>query len=295
MRATKILLTGGSGYLGARLCETLRDRWRVTATFGRCPERIPAGVTSRPLDVRDQEAVHRTLASERPDVVIHAAAMASLQRCEESPDVAHDCNARGTANVAAAARAVGASLVYVSTDLVFGGTRGWYEQNEEPDPCCVYGLSKLLGERAVRESSADWCILRASLLYGWTRNGRRCFLEEMLESLRAGRTVSLFLDEHRTPTAAEDFCRAVELSIARGIRGVHHVAGPERISRHAFGVLAAEAFALPVEMITATKSRDVAPQRPADCSMVASRTLLDSGWQPAAPLDALTAMAVAAT
>jgi dTDP-4-dehydrorhamnose reductase len=291
MRATKILLTGGSGYLGARLCEALRDRWQVTATFARGPDRVPAGVVSRLLDVRDQGAVHRMLASERPDVVIHAAAMASLQRCEEAPDVAQDCNARGTANVAAASRAVGASLVYVSTDLVFGGTRGWYEHDDEPDPCCVYGRSKLLGEKAVMNSSDDWCILRASLLYGWTRNGRRCFLEEMLLSLRSGRAVSLFLDEFRTPTLVEDFCRAVELSIERGIRGVYHVAGPERISRHAFGLLAAEVFKLPVELIAATKSGEVAPERPADCSMVASRTLLESGWRAATPLDALTAMA----
>ncbi len=291
MRATKILLTGGSGYLGARLCETLRERWRVTATFGQCPERLPAGVTPQALDVRDRTAVNRTLERERPDVVIHAAALASLQRCEESPDLAHDCNARGTANVAAAARAVGASMVYLSTDLVFGGTRGWYEQNAEPDPCCVYGRTKLLGEKAVRESSDDWCILRAALLYGWTRNGRRCFLEEMLASLRDGRTVSLFVDEYRTPTTAGDFCRAVELCIEQRIRGVHHVAGPERISRHAFGLLAAQAFALPVALIAATKSREVAPQRPADCSMVASKALLDSGWQPAAPLVALQAMA----
>jgi dTDP-4-dehydrorhamnose reductase len=291
MRATKILLTGGSGYLGARLCEALRERWQVTATFVQGPERIPPGVASRPLDVRDREAVHRTFESERPDVVIHAAGMASLQRCEEVPQAAHDCNVRGTANVAAAARAVGASLVYFSTDLVFGGTRGWYEQSDEPDPCCVYGLTKLLGERAVQESGEDWCILRAALLYGWTRNGRRCFLEEMLESLRTGRPVSLFVDEYRTPTLVDDFCRAVELSIARQIRGVHHVAGPERLSRHAFGLLAAKVFGLPVESIAATKSREVAPERPADCSMVASRTLLDSGWQPAAPLAALTAMA----
>jgi dTDP-4-dehydrorhamnose reductase len=117
----------------------------------------------------------------------------------------------------------------------------------------------------------------------------------MLESLRSGRPVSLFLDEYRTPALIDDFCRAVELSIEREIRGVHHVAGPERISRHAFGLLAAEAFALPVESIAATRSREVAPERPADCSMVASRTLLDLGWQPAAPLLALAALAATKT
>jgi hypothetical protein len=76
---------------------------------------------------------------------------------------------------------------------------------------------------------------------------------------------------------------------------VHHVAGPERISRHAFGLLAAKVLELPVKSIAATKIREVAPQRPADCSMVASRTLLDSGWQPAAPLSALAAMAATKT
>jgi dTDP-4-dehydrorhamnose reductase len=148
-------VTGANGQLGRDLVDALSGRVPVGALAddprtGSLGARLPCDVvpTDLPdLDITDRAAVQRLVDRARPDVVIHGAAYTAVDACEQDPDLAFAVNAMGTRNVAEAARAVGAHLVYVSTDYVFdGNAERPYLEWDPPCPVSVYGRSKYAGE-----------------------------------------------------------------------------------------------------------------------------------------------------
>lgn len=141
------LLTGGSGRLGQALRELLPDLL--------CP-------TSRELDVTDEESVLRLVREVRPALIVHAAAFTDVAAAERERARCWNVNVNGTRHVARAAREVGATLVHISSDYVFGGQRGGYAEEDPPGiPTTYYGLTKLVAEEAARLSPAH-LILRTS-------------------------------------------------------------------------------------------------------------------------------------
>lgn len=136
----KILITGGRGQLGRDLEEVLLNTGKHELT---CLGRDELDIT-KPGDVQ------RAVLTNRPEVIIHAAANTNVDQCELDEDSAYLVNALGARNVAVAAAKVGAKLVYVSTDYVFNGRAGQpYTEFDVPDPINVYGKSKLAGEQYV--------------------------------------------------------------------------------------------------------------------------------------------------
>src|SRR5690606_24840503 len=123
-------------------------------------------VDSRSCDVRDWPAVRDWISSTRPDIVIHAAAATNVDACERDPDLAFSVNALGTRNVARAAAAAGAALVYISTNYVFDGQRpAPYHEFDVPAPISVYGASKLAGEHEALNATNRCYVLRTAMVY----------------------------------------------------------------------------------------------------------------------------------
>jgi dTDP-4-dehydrorhamnose reductase len=152
----KILITGAAGQLGrALVLEAGRRGWEAAPTdLGE-------------LDITDAGSVWEHLSRFLPEAVINAAAATRVDDLEADPDLALKVNALGPRNLAAACRRLGVKLVHVSTDYVFDGTKaGAYVEWDEPRPLSVYGLSKLLGEKLVREQCPDHFIVRTAWLYG---------------------------------------------------------------------------------------------------------------------------------
>jgi dTDP-4-dehydrorhamnose reductase len=134
----KILITGAAGQLGQALRLELEPRHEVLTT------------DLEDLDVRDLSALRAYVSAERPDVILHLAALTQVDVCEQRPEAAFEVNTLGTRYVTLAAREVGAELVVLSSDYVFNGrTSSPYREYDNPDPINVYGRSKLGGERAV--------------------------------------------------------------------------------------------------------------------------------------------------
>jgi dTDP-4-dehydrorhamnose reductase len=162
----------------------------------------------RSLDVLDFELDYR------PDLVLHAAAWTDVDGAEAQPDAARAVNVEGTRNVAA----LGAPVVYFSTDYVFDGTKvGPYVESDEPRPLSVYGHSKLDGEREVR----DGWIIRSSWLFGPTGHN---FVRTMLRLGAVQDEVAVVDDQIGCPTYVADLALAVRAIVALP-GGVYHVAG----------------------------------------------------------------------
>jgi dTDP-4-dehydrorhamnose reductase len=265
----RILVTGVSGFLGRHVALRLRDRHRVVGTYREHALTLDGCVT-RALDIADPAGVAALCRELQPDVIVHTIALSDVDRCERDPDVADRVNVQGTAHVAQAAADVGARLIYISTDQVYDGANGDYNETDTPRPLMVYGRTKLEGERRATAICSDVVILRLALMYGWGSPTRATFIDWMVARLRAGQELPLFIDQYRTPLyvvqGAEVIGRLIE---APEIRGVFNLGGGERLDRYAFGIKVCEVFDLPQRYLKPIEMAAVGPTtpRPPDCSL----------------------------
>ena len=164
----RVLVTGASGLVGSNLAAAAAQQsWRVLGTWCETPVRLPGARTAR-LDVTDRHACVALAEKFEPDVLVHAAASVALGRLEREPGLAQ-LNQLGTEHTLAAARAVRAHYVLVSSDWIFGGQRSpgqCWSEHDPAEPLNAYGRSKLAAEAAVQGFSGDWLITRPANVYG---------------------------------------------------------------------------------------------------------------------------------
>lgn len=267
----KLLITGGSGFVGRNLAEFFSNRFRVTTTYFQHPlaDADSFGETFQ-LDIRDEHAVRSLVERVAPSVVIHAAGNKNVRFCEANPGEAQRINALGTQSIARACRRFGARLVYISTDLVFDCARGNYEEAEKPEPTLVYGSSKLRGEELASEELPAVAICRSGGIYGTESPLLAWFSGEV----NAGRSVECPVDVFNTPTYAENLGEMIEAIINRGLAGVFHTVGCERVSRFEFFGSYTRQFGLAGNLVTPVSladMKDISMLRP-DSSLSSQRT-----------------------
>ncbi len=243
--AVRLLVIGGSGYLGRETCRTARARgWEVTQAGH-------ASGLGVPLEIREPEAVGRLVADTGPGVVLN------LAYVQDGPD-AWGVNVDGALTVARAAAAHGARLVQMSTDVVFDGRKGRpYVEEDDPTPCTDYGRSKAEAERLVVDAAPAAIVVRTSLIVGGP--GHEPSKHERA-ALDPGMT--FYEDEIRCPIQVGDLARALLELAALDVTGVLHGAGADAVSRAS---LAALVRGGPVPTAPAP------PERPLDCSLDSSR------------------------
>ncbi len=257
-RPRRLLITGGSGYLGRALVAHAGPGWEVISTRLSQPG---AGVG---LDIRDGEAVLRLIGRLRPEVIIHTAYL-------QSGEAMWQVNVAGAGHVAVAAAEVGARLVHLSTDFVFDGRRrrGGYTEADTAAPITDYGRAKLQGEREVAAAAPEALVVRTSLIYGGDRPSPH---EQMvLDAIDGRRAVGFFSDELRCPIVAADLARALLDLAERPVSGPLHVAGPDTVSRFEFARLVAAAHGRDPASLRAALSADSEPPRPLNCALDCSR------------------------
>ncbi len=280
----KILVTGAGGLLGGRLSSLLSRQADVVA--GTHVATAPPGLPTAAVDVSDRGSTVSVLETVRPDVVVHCAALADADRCEREPDLAETVNVRACEHLAQESSRRGIRLLAISTDLVFGGERAGMTERDPPRPLMTYARTKLAGEEAVLAGAADAAVLRVALVYGRGHGLKGTASEAIAWSLRSGRVVRLFTDQYRTPVDAESLADAIWRLIDRPLRGRFHLGGPERLSRHEFGLRVARTLGLAqvlIEPVTQAEMPLSAP-RPADVSLDSGRAQRELDWTPR-PLD----------
>ena len=192
----KLVVTGASGMTGSELVRQAVDRgWDCT------------GFSRADLDVTDSSAVERFISRERPDVVINAAAFTAVDAAETRREEAMAVNGPGAGNVARAAALNDAAVIHISTDYVFNGESSIpYKPDDPVAPLGAYGESKLAGEIAVREHSAQHAIVRTSWVY--SHEGKN-FVRTMLQKGAEGSAIKVVNDQHGSPTSASDLAAAL--------------------------------------------------------------------------------------
>lgn len=272
MVIARCLVTGASGQLGGHVVRRLLALGVDTVAWvGRSGPAI-AGAECRQVDLADAAAVERALRAARPTLVLHLGAMTAVGDAFANPDLARRINVDATRTLAQTADALGARLVYASTDMVFDGEHPPYAEDAPPGPLSVYGRSKLEGEAEVGRFPKH-AALRIPLMYGQSVTARDTTFARQVAALRRGERMELFDDEFRTPVSLSDAAAAVVGLGQSEEGGVWHLAGPERLSRLDMVRRFAAALRLPAGGLVGVSRRSVTfPEpRPADLSLDGQR------------------------
>ncbi|MGE0160018.1 MAG: dTDP-4-dehydrorhamnose reductase [Gemmatimonadales bacterium] len=205
-----MVVTGSGGLLGTRVAALAASRGHDVVALRHAD-----------LDVTDEQRVAAAITRHEPGAVIHCAAYTAVDRAESEADRAFAVNRDGARHVAAAAKHVGAIVVYVSTDYVFDGSSAEpYAPGDRTGPLSVYGRSKLEGESAVEQVGGEWLIVRTSWLYG----GASGFVPAILRRASRGEPLRVVDDQRGRPTWAPHAAEAMLELLERGARSVWHVA-----------------------------------------------------------------------
>src|SRR5580704_3122719 len=204
----RVIIFGASGLLGKAL---MREWSGDTVT----------GLTSHAADLRDAKRVLEVVQEARPEWIVLAAAYTDVDGCESKPELAFGVNRDGAVNVAAAAKEVGARLVFLSSDYVFDGKKTTpYETGDARNPQSVYGRTKAEAEIELLELMPDCCIARTSWLFG---TGGKCFPDTILRLAANRPALDVVNDQRGCPTYAVDLAGAIVQLCRDDARGIVHV------------------------------------------------------------------------
>lgn len=205
----KILITGANGMLAKSVKSKLSNE-----------ELICTDVAD--LDITNQEAVMEFVDKNKPEYIINCAAFTAVDKAETAGEIVEKINAEGPKNLAMAANKIGANLIHISTDYVFGGNLDIskaYSEEDAKSPVTEYGRTKLLGEQAIQENCEKYYIFRTAWLYGDGNN----FVRTMLKLGASKDEISVVSDQHGSPTYAEDLAQIIKEAIEKKIPyGVYH-------------------------------------------------------------------------
>lgn len=221
-----VLVIGGSGFLGTELIrQTARTGYATVATYATRPGTASHAAWYQ-LDLRDPGRVDAVMAEVGADLVVNAS----------SGNADWAVTAQGPVRLAVAAAKYGSRLVHVSSDAVFSGARVHYDESCLPDPVTPYGAAKAAAETGILLVHPQAVVARTSLIIGDGGSVHERVVHELAAGTRDG---ALFTDDIRCPVHVADLAAAL-LELACGdAAGVHHLAGPDPVSRHELGILIA--------------------------------------------------------
>ena len=256
--ASRILVTGGSGYLGAEILRQARRAGHVA--LGTAFQRQRGDLVH--LDLRDEHSVAALFDAQLPDVVVNTAYVQGGDQL-----VAVTCD--GAERVACHAARVGARLIHISTDALFDGDgSGHYRDTDVPTPITDYGRAKADAEQAVLGAHHDAVIVRTSLLYGAAVPGPQERL--VLDALDAPDRVAFFTDEIRSPVLVTDLAGALVELTGIDYVGLLNVAGADDCDRFEFARRIATHLGRDPRALRSAVSADLGLRRPRNCSLDSS-------------------------
>jgi len=264
----KLLVTGASGLLGTRICQlATKQNYEVYSAHS---QHATQSGTPIKLDITDSTALKQIFDKTKPDAVVHSAALSDVDKCEEKKDLAWKINVESTSNIAQLCHKHNCFLVYVSTDYVFNGEKGNYKETEQTAPINNYGLTKLKGEQEIKQSTAEYCIARTSVIYGSIpAAGKVNFALWLIEKLRKKEETKTVTDQWNSPTLNTNLAEMILEIVEKRITGTFHLAGATRLSRHEFAQKIAETFDLDENLLRPTSSEKMPwmAKRPRDTSL----------------------------
>jgi dTDP-4-dehydrorhamnose reductase len=242
------LVTGACGLLGQHLVNRLKPKYEVIAvdittnTFKKHENLIFIN-----CDLTDSGALARVLSDTNPDIIYNCAAYTDVDGCEKNRELAYKLNVE---LVKSLLEAGAERLIQYSTDYVFDGKRGPYDEKDETDPMGYYGETKLHSERLILDSHGSHLIIRTNVLFGTGENVRPNFITWLIDNLNNAKQLRIVTDQYNNPIHADNLAETSIEAEETDLTGVLHLAGDSYLSRFEIAVKTAEHFGLNRKLIS---------------------------------------------
>ena len=274
----KFLVTGSAGLIGRQVVKDLSETHEVFSCYNKSK---PEHGNIIKMDLLNHEMISNVMSEKKPDVVIHLGAMTAVDLCETDQDSAFKINSQATEILAKESSKMNTFIVYVSTDYVFDGNTGMYEENDATNPLGFYGKSKLLGEKSIQNFSSNWCIARTSTPFG-LHPTKKSFPIWVIENLQKQKQIDVLTDQFTSPTYVPSLSRMLIEISERHLAGIIHVAGASKISRYEMAKLISDKLGLDGKLLREISINDIKweAQRPKDSSLNVSKAISTLNQKP---------------
>lgn len=230
----KILVTGSNGLLGQKLVHKLSNDPEVeliATARGENRLKDQSGYRYIQLDITLKDEVNRVIDEVKPDVLINTAAMTNVDACEADKEGCDKLNVDAVQYLVEACIRNNVHLVHLSTDFIFDGEEGPYDEEAEPNPLSYYGRSKLTAEEIILKSKVKAAILRTVLVYGIAEDMSRSNIVLWAKgALEKGKEINVVNDQFRSPTLAEDLADGCILAAKQKAEGIYNISGEDQMS-----------------------------------------------------------------
>lgn len=249
----KLLITGSNGLLGQKLVQLLKDNKAVeliaTAVgANRLPDKN--GYIYESMDITNPSDINKVFEKYQPTHIIHTAAMTNVDQCEEDPAGCKLLNVTAVQYLVDACEKYNTFLCHLSTDFIFDGENGPYDENAKANPISIYGESKLKAEEIIIASKTRWAIARTVLVFGIVADmSRTNIILWVKKSLEDKKEIKVVTDQFRTPTLAEDLAMGCWLIVKKEAEGIFNISGKDFLTPYEMAIKTADFFNLDKSLI----------------------------------------------
>ena len=279
-----ILITGSNGLLGQKLVHLLKEKHNVIATsLGSCLISNQSDFIYQILDITDEYNIGKIFNMYKPKYVINTAAMTNVDACEDYRNLCDDINVKAVNYLSTACEKYNSHLIHISTDFIFDGKNGPYDEDDEANPLSYYGLSKLKSEQVLQKSNCKWAILRTILLYGTAENlERNNIVLWARKALKDSQELNIIDDQFRSPTLAEDLAQACYLVMKKEAIGVYNASGKDIMSIYEMVERMADFYKCDKSQINRISSTNLnqKAKRPPKTGFILDKSIKELGYKP---------------
>jgi dTDP-4-dehydrorhamnose reductase len=285
MSNKRVLVVGSNGLLGQKITEFLvrGSAYHITtSSVESTPARSLNSAAYLPMDITSKKDVKHVIHEVEPDVIINCAAMTNVDACETERELAWKLNVEGVEHLIEASRRTDATIVHVSTDYVFDGKAGPYDESARPEPVSYYGKTKLASENALHMSGVKNVIARTMVLYGTGIGVKPNFALWLIQNLEQGLPVKIVDDQFGNPTLVDDLAQGILSAIELERVGTYHLAGRDIISRYDFALRLAQVFDFDPGLIVPIKTSQLRQPaaRPMKSGLITLKAEVELGYRP---------------
>ncbi len=280
MNKIKVLITGSNGLLGQKLVNlfTLNNYEVIATSKGKNRNLVIEGFEYINANITNFNKINSIIKKIKPNFIIHTAAMTNVDQCELRKRECKEVNAKAVKNIVKACEEFNIHLVHISSDFIFKGKKGYYQENDKSNPVNHYGEMKLKSEQYLLKSSINYTILRTIILYGYTPNtNKNNLILWIKKSLEKNKPISVVTDQLRMPTYVDDLANACLQAVKKKAKGIYHISSNELMSIYEIALSVAKAFDLDSKLIhpILTEKLNQKAKRPKKTGFILNKAIND--------------------
>ncbi len=275
MKSRLVFIIGCHGELGSNLVKKATGKYKVIG-IGRDDKKLINNVDYEyiKINIFNRKELKELFKQYHPRFVINSVAMIDIDKCEMEKETCWKINVEAVQNLLYSSKFVDANFIHISTDYIFDGKNGPYNEESRPNPVNYYGKSKLAAENFVISSELEYSIIRTTSLYSANNiKGRKNFVVKLFEDLSKGNKVKVVKREIRNPTFTPNLADCIWKLINLEKSGVYNIAGKDIIDRYNYMLEFSRFFGFDENLIEAVSADDFPNRvpRPENCGLLVDK------------------------